>query len=406
MTGDDSTSGASPSPDRAKVKSVFPWEEKPRHMPTRKFPDSEEPSPSLFTRPESPPTSSSEVTSPVPQPPQPRKVSSPTYGLPNQLAYANAWDNVPSIQQYAARLVRPAPQPTPLAPAFGEKNFRKSWDDKSEGDGDDEDDGDEERNQEDSDREGSRSGNSVKARTRRDSESVSATYTIKGKKKEYRVRGVQTVAREMRSMGVQVNTDATVVSQPPASPTLSQHQELTKGQNRTRTSSTSSFTRGSGRKQWIPSGGSLAPISVNGNAELPMTTAVPSPSARHSGTAPSTPPGLKSPREYTFPEAPGTIKPTHITTPPPMRARSMSEDSSPGVMRQHSNDGSPLASPPSSVGPVSPPEGQPLISPPSRKGGRVWDPARGVELFKRGSEEVLARFLKMSSWEEENGQHA
>ncbi|EEB97150.1 hypothetical protein MPER_03587 [Moniliophthora perniciosa FA553] len=35
-----------------------------------------------------------------------------------------------------------------------------------------------------------------------------------------------------------------------------------------------------------------------------------------------------------------------------------------------------------------------------RKSGRVWDPARGVELFKRGSEEVLARFLKMGSWEE------
>jgi len=31
----------------------------------------------------------------------------------------------------------------------------------------------------------------------------------------------------------------------------------------------------------------------------------------------------------------------------------------------------------------------------------VWDPARGVEIFKKGSEEVLSRFLKMGSWEEE-----
>ncbi|KZP31116.1 glycosyltransferase family 8 protein [Athelia psychrophila] len=59
-----------------------------------------------------------------------------------------------------------------------------------------------------------------------------------------------------------------------------------------------------------------------------------------------------------------------------------------------------VASPPSSVGPMSPAEGQPI----GRTSGRVWDPARGVELFKRGSEEVLARFLKMGNWEEEGQQ--
>jgi len=31
----------------------------------------------------------------------------------------------------------------------------------------------------------------------------------------------------------------------------------------------------------------------------------------------------------------------------------------------------------------------------------VWDPARGVDVFKRGSEEVLARFLRMGSFDEE-----
>lgn len=35
-----------------------------------------------------------------------------------------------------------------------------------------------------------------------------------------------------------------------------------------------------------------------------------------------------------------------------------------------------------------------------RKGSRVWDPARGIETFKRGSEEVLAKFVKIGSWEE------
>ncbi|KAJ3861078.1 hypothetical protein EV359DRAFT_47892 [Lentinula novae-zelandiae] len=62
-----------------------------------------------------------------------------------------------------------------------------------------------------------------------------------------------------------------------------------------------------------------------------------------------------------------------------------------------------ITSPPLSAGPVSPHEGQPITSvASSRKAGRVFDPARGVELFKCGSEEVLARFLKMSSWEEES----
>ncbi len=74
----------------------------------------------------------------------------------------------------------------------------------------------------------------------------------------------------------------------------------------------------------------------------------------------------------------------------------------------------------SSQGPLSPPDSQtiplpvtaaidPVISPriePShqpRLPVRTWDPARGVDVFKRESEEVLARFLRMGSWE---GAHA
>ena len=41
-------------------------------------------------------------------------------------------------------------------------------------------------------------------------------------------------------------------------------------------------------------------------------------------------------------------------------------------------------------------------SPPaSSLGSGAWDPARGVEIFQKRSEEVLARFLKMGTWEEE-----
>ena len=45
------------------------------------------------------------------------------------------------------------------------------------------------------------------------------------------------------------------------------------------------------------------------------------------------------------------------------------------------------------------PESTPIMT--TRKNGRVFDPARGVDLFKRSSEEVLARFLRMGSFEEE-----
>ncbi|KAJ3935840.1 MAG: hypothetical protein NXY57DRAFT_957777 [Lentinula lateritia] len=67
-----------------------------------------------------------------------------------------------------------------------------------------------------------------------------------------------------------------------------------------------------------------------------------------------------------------------------------------GPLRSTSNDAT-ITSPPLSAGPVSLHGGQPIPSvASSRKAGRVFDPARGVELFKRGSEEVLATFLKMS----------
>jgi hypothetical protein len=62
-------------------------------------------------------------------------------------------------------------------------------------------------------------------------------------------------------------------------------------------------------------------------------------------------------------------------------------------------------SPPSSLGPSSPPEI--TLSPSStvykpRPARRTFDPARGVDVFKKGSEDVLTRFLKLESWEEKD----
>jgi hypothetical protein len=72
---------------------------------------------------------------------------------------------------------------------------------------------------------------------------------------------------------------------------------------------------------------------------------------------------------------------------------------SPPGSRQVSNESS-ITSPGDSSGAHTPLAESPLGGP-VRISGRVWDPARGVEIFKRGSEEVLARFLRMGSWENE-----
>jgi len=52
----------------------------------------------------------------------------------------------------------------------------------------------------------------------------------------------------------------------------------------------------------------------------------------------------------------------------------------------------------SSISSPFPAGGPPLSH--TRKGSRVWDPTRGVETFKRGSEEVLAKFVKIGTSEE------
>lgn len=123
-------------PDASQVKSIFPWEERGRPAPERKFPDS------------APPPSVQKVASPPERPVSP----------PRELgvAYQNAWDDIPSIQRYASRLTgaRPPPsakdaEPATLAaePSVPQPQPEWSWErdrgqggDASSREGDDEDD--------------------------------------------------------------------------------------------------------------------------------------------------------------------------------------------------------------------------------------------------------------------------
>ena len=428
VTG-DSYLGATPSPDRSRVKSVFPWEEKLRVMPARIFPDSDAPPPSLFLSPSS---QSQTSTTTVPSTPetkgQPRAMPlSPLYGLPTSFNYGNAWDSIPSIQKYASRLVRAPPPPPPLAPAFEDsyrKGRRKSLDERTEissQDGDDEDNADEDEDVvakaagdkwDEIDRETSR-------RRSRSNSVMSAATRHKGKKKEYKHRGVQTMTVETRSQGVQVDRPSKSEKERHGAKMLSL----------------------SGKRQWAPTTGS-------GVLPLALTRDVSSSSSDNAVFAaesmqksPSVSPTLRSHRDFVAPQptvspavgpavlvkprtksdpsaftsrslltwtpsvssatpVPSGITPTHTATQPAPLVKSPppATHKSSIFTRQPSNDPS-IGSPASSINLLSPTN---MLSP-MRKPGRVWDPARGVELFKRGSEEVLARFLKMGSWEEESG---
>ena len=342
--------GETPSPDRAKIKPVFPWEDKPRLTPDRVFPSSDSPPPGQFLLPAVEPAS----PSPSPSPPlgffpAQSYTSSQPSGFPPSFSYGNVWDSVPSIQKYASRLVRPPQNVPPLAPAFdfSESRRRESalfrdWHESGESsvEGDDEDTSDE----------GGRSPPS-KQRPR------SGSSTSQRKRKEYRSQGVQTIPKETRDQSVQVTV-------------------LTDSADADRS------------------------IKDKGEGSLSSALAVKQQELSPLGS----PTGLRSPR---FASPRGSSTNLAESTPRPVLYRPTQRLLTPqrrtelqrlpptSISRTFSSD---TPSSPSSVGPpISPDDTRPV----RRAGGRVWDPARGVEIFKRGSEEVLARFLRLGSWEEE-----
>ncbi|KAF8481440.1 hypothetical protein JB92DRAFT_1705884 [Gautieria morchelliformis] len=293
-----------PQPDRSKVATVFPWEEKPRHAPVRFYPRTDSPPPGHpFIQPHTPALK-------LNLPPPPGRVPPPTSlpGFPRTTTYANAWDVVPSIQRYASRLAgRPAPLPARLTPDIGPTRKRggatanvdeyRSWQDMVEVSSRDADDEDEDEDEDGSSpNHGGRSGRSEKT----------------GERRSYRGRGVQTVPKHTKNQSVQVPN--------------------TGGKQVTWSASQSTVPELSPTARVVASGTSVVDAKLEKEA----------------------------------------------------------------------------ISPPSSTGPLSPPEGAPVrpgtqlnAAPGPRPVGRTFDPARGVEVFKKGSEEVLAKFLKIGSWEED-----
>ncbi|KAJ8597617.1 nucleotide-diphospho-sugar transferase [Rhizopogon salebrosus TDB-379] len=350
VTGSPAEGGAAPpTPDRTKVKRVFPWEERPRASPARVFPEDETPPPgSIFTQ--SPPRSAVPPSTPL------RKMMSRDFGgqqpMPSPLAgfpsltAGNMWDAVPGIHKFTSKLARP-PGPTPLSSAFGDTPT-KPWEEKSEDSSHDGDVEDEIDSGEDEDEDRL---TVTKVRSR--------SSSITTAKKKYQSFGVQTEAKEMRSQSVQVSSEEDTTS---------------RRSSRPRSQSIST------KKQWQPSSSLRLPpvIDVATGAEPSLLSPVTPRASTPSGSVPV---------ESAVGMVPSIMNGSMETLAPP-KTPEQPGGAMLGVKRTET---------PSSR-PTSPNEGQSPSA--SRRASRVWDPSRGVELFKRGSEEVLARFLKISSREE------
>ena len=360
-----------PTPDRSKVAPTFPWEEKPRILPGRVFPSTDTPPPGDFLV--------QKIGSPVNlfNGDLPGSYTSPPVSIPVFLSYKNAWDVEPAIQKYASKLARPEQNAPGNSHLFQNKEWRRHesekfspWQPKEEEtsmDGDDEDDSDDAEPPRHS-RQRSRAGSGVVT-------PQGNLFTYKGK---YRGRGVQTEPPDLENKGVQV----TPITHPGEYPTYTSSPRVTTSPRNTLRHS---------------SYGELQSASLQSR---PVSTADSPPLVR-------SPRVLISPRTCSPPEnnTPSVMSPKYSPaqtprrrsgTSSPVRQRVLSPlttslRSVPALARSASNETA-LSS---SVGPPSPD----IASTPV-KSSRVWDPARGVDIFKRGSEEVLSRFLRMGSFDE------
>ncbi len=382
--------------------------------------------------------------------------------FPGSRAYSNAWDSVPSIKRYASRLVKPPPPP-PSMPSFAPRGSRRrsdSYRSRSEqsdansmdGDVEDEVDDDEDEEEEKPGRlssgerseKGSKTTSSKRDRERNGSKSPpSGSYRPKSddEKKEYRSLGVQTLPKDVRSIGVQVaqpaslpptgNNHGKVADEPSTGSGRggASHKKAGKMRQRTSSSSTSGTSISS-----IGSHIELAKPAVVQDLKLQQEQLAssspglanvqsfirPPASRQQSGQGQGLPSGALSPRlnETNYAQVSPNRTPTNVSplqtgnTSPSGLAKPALQNIQTSVPQQQAPLS--MSNPPSliartsstdtteSIGPLSPVDSFQVPSVIRKSSGRSWNPATGVDVFKRGSEEVLARFLRMGSWEEES----
>ena len=411
-------------PDISKVLNVFPWEEKPRHIPGRVFPDSDSaPLPGIQYIEEMLPEPKSEPSLPAPPPLEPKaveRVSSPnslresTMGYPGARGFSNAWDSVPSIQRYAARLVKPPPGPAPPVSVSPRGPRRRSDSYRSRGEQSDANsmDGDVEDEVDDDEAEAagmfSGSEKSDDGRRKREKGVVKSppsgsktppSGSARLKSSKYRSIGVQTVPKDVRSVAVQV-------SQPVSSfPTGRSDEHHRRSGSRPHSKQGSGTSSPASVVQETKTGPEqIASTSLNiANAQSSIR-----PLGRHQQSVPS---GMISPRlhdAYTY-ESPSRSPPTMTPgTHSPLAPTKLAQQAGrlPALTAQHMAPSISIArtlsteTAESSIGPLSPAD-SPVVLSTRKLPSRIWDPSTGVDVFKRGSEEVLARFLRMGSWDDD-----
>lgn len=442
-------------PDISKVHTVFPWEQRPIHRPARVFPEGDSappgsmryiedmpPEPETKPAPEHNAANPSAETDTQMKPASPSlhiPMPSPTIGFPSSKGYSNAWDSVASIQRYASRLVKPPPPPVQAPISWSSRRRSDSYrsrgerSDASSIDGDVEDEVDDE----DEGGNGPLSGNEVMDVDKKDtgkgkreksgtksppSASGSSTRSKSGKR-DYRSFGVQTIPKDVRSVAVQASQQT---SSPPTGRTDGgpPHRHKKSGSTQHSRQGSSASSPSTSTHLDLPK-----PTTALQDPKLgqePMAAASPSIVNVQSFIRPpvrqqqqNVPSGMISPRlhdTYSYespartppPGTPGATTPATTARPAVQASRtpsSATQDVPPGpppppmmIMRTPSTE----TADSSTVGPISPMD-SPVVG--SRKRiGRTWDPATGVDVFKRASEEVLARFLRMGSWEDDTTQ--
>ena len=360
-----------PHPDRSKVTPVFPWEEKPRQPPARFFPRTDSPPPGQpFVQPQTPALNLNLRESPAPVPFPPSSLSLPQQGFPRTTSYANAWDAVPSIQRYASRLVRPAAAlpanwtpdtgPTKRGSGKGGSGLEgyRSWQDMLEVGSRDADDEDED----DEDEDGISPFNDPSETTDDHPPSSSSS------RKSYKGRGVQTVPKQTKNQGVQVSIKSR------------RHVTLS------------------------ASGNANANGDQRGRAD--DTHSEPDDDQAHHAHSPPAHGRTRESRAVGVTRR-SAVNVKEVSSPVPELLLTAAQPSA--TSPEGSTTTRQLISPPSSMGQSSPPHGTSPVLPGAqsspvpafRPAGRTFDPARDVEVFKKGSEEVLARFLKIDSWEDD-----
>ncbi len=416
--------------DYSKVTSVFPWEQRQRHVSTRAFPASEAPPPNIPRAEPSSPTVT--VEEPTPEKPSLSIRNPPTYrelyntpatvhqGMPGSVIYMNAWDNIPSIQRYANKLVKPIPEITATSPTTSAKRRKQPQEPlilppqiEEDHDGDDEDTSagsseDEKPKSPTSSRRssvpsrGSHRG-SLTSLDHKKSRSRTGSL-ISASAKEYKSQGVQTIPKSRKDQVVQTE-DGTgpadlphVNSLPVSSPSASSPLPLV---NAIRPSGVGGYSptgplsprMADSRTASPPGAGERSIASLVGQIKKPV-----SPPARD----PQSPVALGSPFQQTrfklSPKPPKEIVPSSpsMASTATLRDPSTLSGESNRLSWMSTTSGTTetiLASPISTT--VLPESVQPV---PRVSAGRKWDPARGVDVFKRDSQEVLAKFLKLGQW--------